>query len=60
MDILIEFFDFANEVTLVNGTPDLVGVDRPPATVDEPLVFGIDETIERRWGRKIAAKGVYA
>ena len=26
---------------------------------DEPLVFGIDETIERRWGRKIAAKGVY-
>ena len=34
MDILIEFFDFANEVTLVNGTPDLVGVDRPPATVE--------------------------
>ena len=23
----------------------------------EPLVFGIDETVERRWGRKIAAKG---
>jgi len=26
---------------------------------DEPLVFGIDETIERRWGRKIAARGIY-
>ena len=25
----------------------------------EPLVFGIDETIERRWGRKIMAKGRY-
>ena len=25
----------------------------------EPLVFGIDETVERRWGRKIAAKGRY-
>src|SRR5215204_3224808 len=24
-----------------------------------PLVVGIDETLERRWGRKIAAKGVY-
>ncbi len=26
---------------------------------DEPLVFGIDETIERRWGRKISARGIY-
>lgn len=25
----------------------------------KPLVFGIDETIERRWGRKIAARGIY-
>ena len=25
----------------------------------EPLVFGIDETVERRWGQKIAAKGKY-
>lgn len=25
----------------------------------EPLVFGIDETIERRWGEKIAARGIY-
>jgi hypothetical protein len=26
---------------------------------DVPLVFGIDETIERRWGDKIAARGIY-
>lgn len=26
---------------------------------DQPLVFGIDETIERRWGQKIAARGIY-
>jgi len=25
---------------------------------DKPLVFGIDETIERRWGPKIAARGI--
>jgi hypothetical protein len=25
----------------------------------EPLVLGIDETIERRWGPKIAARGIY-
>ena len=25
----------------------------------EPLVFGIDETIERRWGRKITARAIY-
>ena len=24
-----------------------------------PVVIGIDDTIERRWGRKIAARGVY-
>jgi hypothetical protein len=24
-----------------------------------PLVFGIDETLERRWGAKIAARGIY-
>jgi hypothetical protein len=23
-----------------------------------PLVVGIDETVQRRWGKKIAAKGV--
>ena len=27
--------------------------------VEKPLIFGIDETIERRWGRKIAARGIY-
>jgi len=26
---------------------------------DETLVFGIDETIERRWGAKIKARGIY-
>jgi hypothetical protein len=26
---------------------------------DGPLILGIDETLERRWGKKIAAKGVY-
>jgi len=25
----------------------------------EPLVIGVDETLERRKGKKIAAKGVY-
>lgn len=25
----------------------------------KPLVFGIDETIERRWGSKIAKRGIY-
>jgi hypothetical protein len=25
----------------------------------QPLVFGIDETIERRWGARIAARGIY-
>jgi hypothetical protein len=30
------------------------------AFVEEgPLILGIDETLERRWGKKIAAKGVY-
>ncbi|HEX2907126.1 MAG TPA: transposase, partial [Phototrophicaceae bacterium] len=26
---------------------------------DQPLVLGIDPTIERRWGHKIAARGIY-
>jgi hypothetical protein len=25
----------------------------------EPLVFGLDETLERRWGRRIKARGIY-
>src|SRR5881275_942155 len=28
-------------------------------SVDEPVVIGMDETIERRRGAKIAAKGIY-
>ena len=28
-------------------------------SVDEPVVIGLDETIERRRGAKIAAKGIY-
>ena len=36
----------------------LLAVGRLRAST-EPLVFGIDETVERRWGRKIAAKGRY-
>jgi DDE superfamily endonuclease len=24
-----------------------------------PLVIGVDETLERRWGKKITAKGIY-
>lgn len=28
-------------------------------TTDNKLVFGIDETIERRWGSKIKARGIY-
>jgi hypothetical protein len=31
-------------------------LDKDP---DKPLVFGIDETIERRWGAKIAKRGIY-
>jgi hypothetical protein len=36
--------------------PLLVKTFRQPG---ETLVFGIDPTIERRWGRKIAARGIY-
>ncbi len=28
-------------------------------SVDGPLVFGIDETLERRWGTRISARGIY-
>ena len=37
----------------------LLLVARRLGSSTEPLVFGIDETVERRWGRKIAAKGRY-
>lgn len=26
---------------------------------DAPLVFGLDDTIERRWGRKLSKRGIY-
>jgi hypothetical protein len=26
---------------------------------EKPLLFGMDDTIERRWGQKIAARGIY-
>ena len=26
---------------------------------DQPLAFSIDETIERRWGRRIKARAIY-
>lgn len=26
---------------------------------DTPLIFGLDETLERRWGHKIKARGIY-
>jgi hypothetical protein len=28
-------------------------------SAEGPLVFGIDETLERRWGRRISARGIY-
>ncbi len=26
---------------------------------DGPLIIGVDETLERRWGKQISAKGIY-
>jgi hypothetical protein len=31
----------------------------PFVPADEPVIMGIDETIERRRGRKMATRGVY-
>jgi hypothetical protein len=31
----------------------------PSSNSSGPLVIGVDETLERRWGKKIVAKGVY-
>ena len=28
-------------------------------SINGPLVFGIDETLERRWGKRISARGIY-
>ena len=37
----------------------LLGLLLSTFDVGGPLVFGIDETLERRWGKKIKAKGIY-
>ena len=37
----------------------LLGLLVKTFVADGPLVIGVDETLERRWGKKIAAKGVY-
>ena len=34
-------------------------LSRWPVDQNTPLVFGIDETIERRWGAKISKRGIY-
>jgi hypothetical protein len=35
-------------IVLVNALPP-----------DAPIVIGLDDTIERRWGAKISARGIY-
>ena len=37
----------------------LVGLLVEAFVGEGPLILGIDETLERRWGKKISAKGVY-
>jgi hypothetical protein len=37
----------------------LLGLLVKTFVADGPLVIGVDETLERRWAKKIAAKGVY-
>jgi len=37
----------------------LLGLLVKTFVADGPLIIGVDETLERRWGKKIAAKGVY-
>jgi hypothetical protein len=37
----------------------LLGLLVKTFAADGPLVIGVDETLERRWGKKIAAKGIY-
>jgi len=44
----------ASEILLGLLLKQFAGPDR-----ENPLVFGIDETIERRWGKKIKARGIY-
>ena len=37
----------------------LLGVLVRTLVPNGPLVIGVDETLERRWGKKISAKGIY-
>ena len=37
----------------------LLGVLVRTLVPNGPLVIGVDETLERRWGKKISAKGTY-
>ena len=40
-------------------TRRLLGVIIGRLVPDGPVVIGVDDTIERRWGRKITARGIY-
>jgi hypothetical protein len=37
----------------------LVGLLQETFVGEGPLILGIDETLERRWGKKISARGIY-
>jgi hypothetical protein len=44
---------------LLRGSQILLGLLMKQFAPKGPLVFGIDDTIERRWGSKIRARGIY-
>lgn len=44
---------------LRHGSRILLGLLLQEFAPDGPLLFGIDDTIERRWGPKIRARGIY-
>ena len=44
----------------LSGTLLKLLVDAFIPAANEPLVFAIDETIERRWGTKIKKRGIYS
>jgi hypothetical protein len=37
----------------------LLGLLVKTFVADGPMIIGVDETLERRWGKKISAKGIY-
>jgi hypothetical protein len=41
------------------GKPDIAGTLVRAFAPERPLVFALDDTIERRWGARIAAQGIY-